>query len=491
MKVALVLCPAWSREVPHLAIAILSACLRRNGHEVFVFDLNNDFYHNCIEKYKTKWRKEEDLFWTENSFVSGFISEHEHIIRKAVKNILATDAQVIGFSVYFPTELMSLELARRIKEIDSQRVIVFGGFQCLREIKGKEFINDSSVDIVVMGEGEQTIIELTETIESKGVIDFCEGVMLKRNGCIIDCGNRAPITELNSLPFPDFRDFSPYLYEKSNAFPLLSSRGCFQDCVYCTVNIFWDKYRSTNAERMLMEIKLQLKRFNCIDTFIFYDPLLNGNIKELSRFCDFINDEVDKGIIHPIKWTGQAIIRPEMTRRLLRKMRKAGCWGLSYGIESGSQNVLDKMRKHFKISDAESVIRYTHRAGIKVSLNFMFGFPYETEEFFQETLDFIKRNRQYIDFVLPSESFCYIDKGTYLYEHAEEFGVLPNPHTSFWESIDGKNNYTERLKRFRIFCELACSLGIAIGMSRDKVKIFEQQTLAKYFAYKDTVKDKN
>jgi hypothetical protein len=232
-----------------------------------------------------------------------------------------------------------------------------------------------------------------------------------------------------------------------------------------------------------------LENFDCIDSFIFYDPLLNGNIRVLSRFCDLINDAVSQGVIRQVKWSGEAIIRPEMTIELLKKMKRAGCCDLSYGMESGSQSVVESMGKRFKISDAETVIRATHDAGIGVTLNFMVGFPTETEEFFQETLDFIKRNREYIDWVMPSESFCYIDKGTYLYEHAEEFGVLSFPHTNFWKSIDGKNNYPERLRRFRIFCALADSLGISIGKSREKVKLFECQTLAKYAAYSDIIKD--
>jgi anaerobic magnesium-protoporphyrin IX monomethyl ester cyclase len=484
MRVALVLCPSWSIEVPHLAMAMLSAYLRRDGHQVFTFDLNNDFYHNCIEDYKNKWRQGEDWSWVDPVYVSRFVAAHEHMIKEAVNKILTTDAQVIGFSVYHCTELISLELARRIKEGDKQRIIVFGGFQCLRELKGGVFIQDKSVDIVVLGEGDQTLSELVRMMGKDNKIDFCPGTILKMNGNIIDCGDRAPVIDLDSLPFPDFSDFPSFLYENSNALPFLFSRGCFQKCVYCTVNTFWKSYRSMSADRCFKEIKWQLENFNGVNHFFFYDALINGNIKELSRLCDLVIDAADKGIMPLIKWRAQAIIRAEMTAELLNKMKKAGCFSLSYGIESGSQRVLDKMKKYFKIPDAECVIRHTHEAGIEVALNFMFGFPSETEEDFQETLGFIRRNREYIDQIFPSESFCYIDKSTYLYEHCEEFGISSYPNSSFWESLDGRNNYPERLRRFETFCELVSSLNIEIGASYDKVKLFKQANLEKYYIYK-------
>lgn len=485
MRIALILCPAWSREMPHLALALLSACLRKDGHQVFNFDLNNDFYHNCIGEYKGKWKKAEDEFWTDYSSVSKFISANEEIIDRAVKQILASNAQMIGFSVYYPTELMSLELARRIKELDQNRIIVLGGAECLREFKGEIFIRKEEVDAVVVGEGELTLSELTKMVDEDKKIDFCEGMLFKKDREVIDCGNRAPIMDLDNLPFSDFTDFPLSRYEYPHTLPLLSSRGCIQRCAFCTVGIFWKRYRCMSGKRIFREVEQQLKLFKSVDDFHFYDPLLNGNIEELSRFCDLIIENTEMGNLPSIKWRGEAIIRPEMAAEILRKMREAGCYDLAYGIESGSQRVLDKMRKHFKISDAQRIIRQTHEAGIKVTLNFMFGFPTETNEDFEKTLDFISRNSSYIDVVLPSDSFCSIDRNTYLYNHPEEFGIMTPTHSSFWETIDGRNTYPERLRRFEAFCELASSLNINIGIGYDKIKLNREQYLESYLAYKE------
>jgi len=240
--------------------------------------------------------------------------------------------------------------------------------------------------------------------------------------------------------------------------------------------------------RCFREIRSHLNTFPGVRYFYFLDPLLNGNIRELHLFCDLIADAAHRRMIPAIQWSGNGIIRREMTSALLHKMRAAGCVALAYGIESGSQRVLDLMRKRFKVADAEAVIRATHEAGIEVSLNFMFGFPGEIEADFQETIGFLRRNSGSIDKVMPSDSFCYIDKGTYLYEHGAEFGVEPDPHTAFWKTIDGSNTYPGRLNRFERFCEVASSLGLGIGAGREKVKLFKEKSLGQYRAHAAGVK---
>jgi tetratricopeptide (TPR) repeat protein len=89
----------------------------------------------------------------------------------------------------------------------------------------------------------------------------------------------------------------------------------------------------------------------------------------------------------------------------------------------------------------------------------MFGIPGETDEDFEDSLDFLRRNYKNMDSILASQSFCVIDKGTYLYEHAKEFGIKDREHHLYWEA-EGGNNYPERFRRYEEFCQLALSLGI-------------------------------
>ncbi len=458
MKVALIQCPGWGRDCPPYSVALLSAWLRVKGHKAFGFDLNNALYSSGPDKYRKMWDdKDMYSFWNNKFLISEFIRDNERMIDFQVSKILDTGAKIIGFTIHFSSLLVSLEVARRIKRADSQSIIVFGGPDCCRELRGRELIKEEAVDIVAAGEGDEILPELVNILEAEGHIEFCQGVLLKKDGKVIDCGDRQVVKYLDLIPFPDYSDFQEDIlsghYRQPERLEIFDSRGCITKCHFCSEWQFWKVYRSMSGDRMYEEIAYQVKRFPGVNYFYFIGSLLNGNITALSRLCDSIIRNDLK-----IRWAGQAVIRPEMNKELLEKMKKAGCEWLGYGIESGSQKVIDNMNKHFSIQNAEEVLRQTHQVGISTQINIMFGIPTEQEDDFRKTLEFLKRNRDSIDSVLASQSFCVIDKGTYLHSHAEEFGIKNADHHLYWET--NGNNYAERFRRYEEFCKLALSLGL-------------------------------
>lgn len=482
MKVALIQCPGWGRDCPPYSVALLSAVLRRKGHKVFGFDLNNALYCSGPDKYKEMWDDKDNYsFWSNSALISEFIRDNARMIDFQVERILNTEAKIIGFTVHFSSLLLSLEIARRIKHVDKERIIVFGGADCCRELRGKELIKDDAVDIVAVGEGDEILPELTEIMETEGQIEFCPGVLLKKGKKIIDCGDRAPVECLDFLPFPDYSDFRKDIllghYRQPERLEILDSRGCINRCHFCSEWQFWKTYRTMSGNRIFEEIAYQVKRFPGVNYFYFIGSLLNGNVKELSQFCDLL---ISSGL--KITWSGQAIIRPEMTRELLEKMAKAGCEWLGYGIESGSQEVIKSMNKHLSIANAEEVLENTRQAGIGTQANFMFGMPTEKEEDFRKTLEFLQRNRQNIDSVLASQSFCVIDKGTYLFTHAKELGILNPQHHLYWETSG--NNYVDRFRRYEEFCRLALSLGLPETSGVLRVKPDKWLLLGDYYLFK-------
>lgn len=482
MKIALIQCPGWGRDCPPYTVALLSAWLRRSGHKAFGFDLNNALYCSGPDKYKKMW-DDKDLysFWNNASLISEFIRDNERMINFQVDKILDTGVKIIGFTVHFTSLLVSLEVAKRIKNKDKDRIIVFGGPDCCRELRGREIIKEDAVDIVVIGEGDETLPELAGMLESEGRIDFSSGTLLKKDGNIIDCGDRQVLKDLDLIPFPDYSDFRKDIlsgcYVQPERLEIFDSRGCITRCHFCSEWQFWKVYRSMSGERMFEEIAYQVKRFPGVNYFYFIGSLLNGNMKALSRFCGLI---IQHGL--KIRWSGQAVIRPEMTKELLEKMKKAGCEWLGYGIESGSQKVVNNMHKHFSIASAEEVLRDTHQAGISTQVNIMFGIPTETEDDFKLTLEFLKRNRENIDSVLASQSFCVIDKGTYLYTHADELGIKNADYHLYWEK--NGNNYVERFRRYEEFCQLALSLGLPETSGVLKVKPDKWVLLGDYYLFK-------
>lgn len=461
MKAALIQAPVWGTYDPPLALAQLSSCMGHAGHEVFVFDLNIHLYHQRSELYKNIWAWEQCSFWHTEEKVLNFFKDNQEIISGYVKKVIESDAKIICFSVNSSSKLSSLELARLIKKEINNVLIVFGGNLFYQPNLISSILETGNVDIIARGEGEVTLEELINCLEQGESIACCKGLFFKQNGQIIHTGDRPLLRNLDCLPFLDFESLSLENYDDSEHIALMTSRGCILNCVFCSSRGFWSGFRGMSGERIFREIKYHKEKHRFLGHVNFHDLLFNANIKSLIDFCELM---ISAKFKDPLLWTANAIVRPEMSPELMKKMKKAGCKHLIYGIESGSQKVLDLMKKRFKITDADKVIKATHAAGIAVTANFMFGFPGETREDFELTLDFIKRNARSLDRVYPSRTYCAIEEFSYLHRHLDEFSISSDlPNHLYWKTINGENSYLERLRRCEEFCKLASRLGIEVG----------------------------
>ena len=141
---------------------------------------------------------------------------------------------------------------------------------------------------------------------------------MKENNVVIDCGQGEYIKNLDEVPIPDYLDFKYDIlnnkYEQPNRLDLLDSRGCINACHFCYERLFWPKYRAMSAKKLFEQIKKHISVFPQINYFYFNGLLLNGNLKNLEEFCDFIIENNIK-----ISWAGQAVVRDDMTLNLLKK----------------------------------------------------------------------------------------------------------------------------------------------------------------------------
>ncbi len=461
VEVALVQCPGWGRDCPPYAAAALSAYLRREGIGVKGFDLNNALYHGVPAAYRKLWDdKDYYVFWENPGRVAQLLRENPGLVNKFVDDVLATGARLIGFTTHTTSFLVSLEMARRIKRADPSRLIAFGGPQCSRAQAGPAFADEPCVDLVCLLEGEEVLREAVLSLRERGALDRpIAGTLMRLDGRVVDNGDRPLIEDLNALPFPDYSDFADgireRMYRQPERLEILDSRGCVRRCHFCSEWQFWRRFRTMDGDRMYREMVHQMEAYPGVNYFYFIGSLLNGDMRALSRLCDRILEDGVK-----VRFAGQAIVRPDMNRAVIRKLARAGCEWLGFGIESGSQKMLRRMNKHFTIANAEQVLKDCHEAGISVQINILFGPPGETREDFQETLDFLRRVRPHIDTVLASQSFTVVDKGTLYNTHPDLFGLTGVDHHLFWESKDGANTYPERLRRYEEFCKLALELGV-------------------------------
>lgn len=456
-RVALIQMPGWGIDTPPLSTASLSAYLRKQGYKVMPVDANIELYHLNRERYERGWRVDVADFWNDPAAVEGFIRDNRSVLDRYTGAIIASGAKVIGFTVYDSSYLMSLYLAREIKSRAKDRVIVFGGPQASVLMAGGRILEDNpEVDFVAEGEGEETLLEIVKKVLGSGGPGACAGAR-GRNGAGIAAGpGRKPIADLDALPFPDFSDFDFRLYRHSFRIPIASSRGCVNRCIYCNERPFWGRYRSKSGEHIFEEVKSQLGKYPGVFFFDFQDSLVNGDMRVLEKFCDLIILEKVR-----IVWIGQAIVRKEMNYELYKKLRRSGCLGLAYGLETASPALAWKIGKTFsKGTDTDRLLADSKKAGVGCALNFMFGLPGETDEDAGMNIDFIKRNAGRIAAVNPSPSFCAICPGTPAYEDPGKYGIDLAKGAVHWESADGSNTYSKRREKFKRFTDAARGLGI-------------------------------
>lgn len=465
VRIALVQAPSWGVYDPPVALAQLSSYLKQRGFKVKSWDLNIDLYNKRKDEYKTIWANEQTVFWCNKDNVREFLKANQVYIQRYIKEILEFNPLVVAFSVNVASLHATSQLARMIKDKRPDIDIVIGGPSFCVPADLDSILNNEPIDIIVMGEGEETLAELSEMLAASRDLSQCQGICFKQEGKIFKTRPRPVIKNLDELPFLDFSDMPLDIYDPPGHLgkhvSLMASRGCILKCVFCAPREYWLGFRMMGARRIYDEIKFHVKNYPQIEHVEFLDLLINGNMKVVTEFCDLVIAEPLKG---DLRWHANAIIRPQMTPGVCKKMRQAGCHHLTFGIESGSQRVLDLMQKHYRIEDADRVLKNVHDAGITVTCNFMFGFPGEREEDFQQTLDFVRRNAKSIDTAYPSRSFCTIEPHSYMERHMDELGIAPNPvNNTYWESLDGKNNYPERVRRCEEFSLLVDSLGVVVG----------------------------
>jgi len=444
MIIPLIQCPSWNLDSPPYNISLLKSVLKKEGFEPVCFDFNLEFYNQVsddLEK-ETWFSMARGVCWEDDfNFVLRIIDKNDSFIKDFIQKIIKLNSKVICFTVNQRNIFFTSEVVKQIKNIDSDKIIIFGGPHCFRNIYVLELFSKFCVDALCLGEGEITLVHFLRIIQDRGKLDYCPGFAYKNEqNEIVDCGD-GPIAEnLDSLPFADFSDFDVSKY-RGKSIPILTSKGCINRCSFCSERINMGRFRVRSAENIFAEMVYQLSKFQYIEEFYFTDSLVNGDISTLEKLSELIIKNNLK-----FKWSGQAVIRKEMTPDLLRKLRQSGCYGLSYGVESGSDKILRLMRKGYNSELAERVLRDTYNAGIGINFNIIVGFLGEEETEFQQTLEFVRRNLQYTQTV--TLNLLSIGPDTELHKNAQKWGFRPSDDKEVdWYTSDGKNNLAERLRR--------------------------------------------
>lgn len=284
--------------------------------------------------------------------------------------------------------------ARIIKEANKDILIVMGGAH--PSSNPQEVLKDENVDIVVRGEGELTLAEIVKNFKERKGLDNIPGTFARKGQKIIENPPRPFIKDVDSLPFPA-RHLLPmaiYFQEstrktnyamRSRIMTMITSRGCPGNCVYCAVRTVWGRFwRGRSPKNVVDEIESLVKNFGANEIH-FIDDSISVNMKRLEGICDeLIKRKID------VKWTtpnGIAIWL--LNKRLLKKMKKAGCYRLTFGLESGNLDTLHNfIGKHYDYAKAKEIIKFASKIGLWTVGTFIIGFPYETREKLDDTINY-------------------------------------------------------------------------------------------------------
>ncbi len=479
-RVCLVLCPGWSFWTPALGPALLKPFLKSRGYAVETLDLGPLFLKQAPSDVAQAGILPLTLSLRDGRFVAAWLLRAGRTTDEAVRRILQKDPDVVGFTAYATTWHMSALLAERLKREKPGLSIVFGGPEATRlfdlegaPMKGQRDL--AAIDAVVPGEGELALLELLDRW-SEGRFAPCAGAYVKRDGRFVQAGALPGVPDLDALPFPDFGQVDFADYGGKGLLTTYFNRGCYKKCVFCDVESFWGGWRTRSGARVAEEVEYLAGRHPGLRGFLIGDPLVNANMKELGAFCREVRDRREAGRLPEFSWQGYAVVRPDMTREVIGQLRESGCEELWFGIESGSQRVVNAMKKGYRVPVAEDNLRECCRAGIRTLVLLMAGFPTETPEDFEQTLEFVRRNAANISRI-SAIGPVYMDNQSPMHRQAQDYRIDPDRfHMMFWRTRDGKNDFEERIRRMVALRRCAEQEGVPIEMhdTDDSLRVYRR-----------------
>ena len=458
-SIAFLILPEWATKFPPYNVARLAAVTKQAGYKTYAYDLNAKAY----KQHKhwpgldfDPWSGTRDWKWRAPYYLTDLHPYMEKFFNNYIDKLIELDVTAVGFTLYYcnaePTKWMAQELKRRKPDIK----IIVGG----PDTQNGFWQPEPYYDYIVTGEGEKLLLQVLSHIE--------EGLPLEKQMHLRQLeGERL---NLDTVPVPDYSYFNHSDYDIPNGVNFELSRGCTAKCVFCNETHFW-KYRGRMSSTVLTEI-LELYNTRGVDVIWFLDSLVNGNLKELRAFA--------KGIIASgakISWTGYARCDERMDLEYLQDLADSGCIALSFGIESGSENVLKDMDKGVTVKEIEQNLRDCTTVGIEAFSTWVTGFPTETTQDFYETLTLIWRNRNTCLTHIPSGGGGYnVTVESIVGQNFKRFHIANATFEDNWIKDDFTNSKYHRMIRIKMFSilneHLVNDKGIKFGDRPGIVKHF-------------------
>ncbi len=296
----------------------------------------------------------------------------------------------IGISSMSCEEDYLFELSRFCKQQHPDSTVIVGGPHAT--VRKEALLSERSLDYLVFGEGEETLVELLEALENKSDPLQVAGIAARTEQGVQTSEQRAPIEDLDALPFPawdliDAREYARFpnwngSLKKEFYAVLASSRGCPYGCFFCH-NLFGKTVRARSPESVFAELKWLHEEYGVEEVHIL-DDIFNFNAARATRVMELVlESKIDFAFAFP-----NGLRADIMTEELIRILAKAGTYKINYGFETASPRLQKLIGKNLNVEKAARTFELTSRAGIITGAYFMLGFPTQTRAEIEHTIDF-------------------------------------------------------------------------------------------------------
>jgi radical SAM superfamily enzyme YgiQ (UPF0313 family) len=343
------------------------------------------------------------------------------------RELRSFNPDVVGITSVTPSIYEAYKVAETAKKVREDCIVILGGphatfmpRQTMEECK--------YIDIIVRGEGEETARELIENIEKGTPLNGVKGITFREKNEIIDTKPRPFIKNIDDIPFPS-RNLLPIHLYKFNGVKyttMLTSRGCPFKCSFCSSSrLFGGYWRGRSSENVIEEMKIVYEEYG-IRNIEFIDDTFTLNQERAEKICDEI---IKQG--WDISWGASSRV-DTLSKKLVEKMKRAGCWIIYLGIESGSQEILDAIGKRITLEQVKKAVKILKDAGIQVLGSFIIGFLQDTTKTIKETIKFAKNlNLDYAQFSILTPY-----PGTPIFDYAKKNNMLLTENWSKYTAIE-------------------------------------------------------
>lgn len=363
---------------------------------------------------------------------------------KTVDSILSFEPDYVGITATTQLIRSAAAVAKEIKNRGPKIKVIIGGVH-VTALPKETLLENSCFDYAVIGEGEETLVELLNALETKKDLELVKGLAIRQPVNNVFLTEKRPfIKNLDTLPYPAF-DLLPNMaryYRVSTqsvnrlpALSLVTSRGCPGKCTFCDTSVHGHIPRAHSAEYVANLMKILNKEYGAKsilfddDNFLTFRPRLKELVKIIKS--------------EGLDLTWSCMGRVDMADfETLRIAKSGGCWQIMYGIETGSQKLLDFYKKNITLEQIEHAIKVTKQAGLKIKGFIMFGNPLETRDSIKATIGLIKR----LDLDDVSISFFTPFPGSAIYKEVENYGKFERDweRMSSFDVVFVPNGFTKK-----------------------------------------------